>query len=127
VAGSLVLLGVDAQSPYAVLFAALALNGIGGGFAIPAVTAAVMGSSPPALAGIASASLNAGRQVGGVLGVAVLGGIATTTGGVAAGAMHEAALLAALGLAAASALAYTLGPARERVAAEPALAVSRTR
>ena len=127
VVGSLILLGVDAQSPYGVLMAALALNGIGGGFAIPAVTGAVMGSAPTALAGIASASLNAGRQVGGVLGVAVLGGIATVGGGVEAGAMHDAVLLAALGLAAASALAYTLGPSRERVAAEPALAVSRTR
>ena len=89
VAGSLILLGVDSGSPYGVLMAALALNGIGGGFAIPAVTAAVMGSAPTALAGIASASLNAGRQVGGVLGVAVLGGIATAGGHVEPAAMHE--------------------------------------
>src|SRR5262249_5322106 len=127
VAGSLILLGVDQHSPYGVLMAALALNGVGGGFAIPAVTAAVMGSAPAALAGIASASLNAGRQGGGVLRVAVLRGLAPAGGRVEGGAMHGAAVLAALGLAGASALSIALGPARARVVAEPALAASRAR
>jgi len=125
VAGSLILLGVDSGSPYGVLMAALALNGVGGGFAIPAVTAAVMGSAPAALAGIASASLNAGRQVGGVLGVAVLGGIATAGGHVEPAAMHDAALLAAIGLAMASALAFTLRPPAPVVAGEAVLAGTR--
>jgi DHA2 family methylenomycin A resistance protein-like MFS transporter len=123
VVGSLILIGVDADSSYPVLMAGLALNGIGGGLAIPAVTSAVMGSAPPALAGIASATLNAGRQVGGVLGVAVLGGMAAAGGRVEAGAMHEAVVIAALGLAAASALSYALGPPRAAVAAKPAFAL----
>jgi DHA2 family methylenomycin A resistance protein-like MFS transporter len=128
VAGSLILLGVDGDSPYGVMMVALALNGIGGGLAIPAVTSAVMGSAPIALAGVASAALNAGRQVGGVLGVAVLGGLATAGDHVQAGAMHDAVLLAALGLAAASALSLTLGPPREpAVAAEPAFALRGSR
>jgi DHA2 family methylenomycin A resistance protein-like MFS transporter len=127
VVGSLILVGVDANSPYPVLMAGLALNGIGGGLAIPAVTSAVMGSAPPALAGIASATLNAGRQVGGVLGVAVLGGMAAAGGRVEAGAMHEAVVLAALGLAAASALSYALGPPRAAVAAKPAFAMRSSR
>jgi DHA2 family methylenomycin A resistance protein-like MFS transporter len=75
-----------------------------------------------ALAGIASATLNAGRQVGGVLGVAVLGGMATAGGGVEAGAMHAAVVLAALALAAASALALGLGPARAAGGRTPVLA-----
>jgi MFS transporter, DHA2 family, methylenomycin A resistance protein len=123
VVGSLILLGVDGDSPYGVLMAGLALNGIGGGLAIPAVTSAVMGSAPTALAGIASATLNAGRQVGGVLGVAVLGGMAAAGGSVEAGAMHDAVALAALGLAAASALSYVLGPPRTAVARKPAFAM----
>lgn len=127
VAGSAILLGVDAHSPYGVLMAGLALNGIGGGLAIPAVTSAVMGAAPPALAGIASASLNAGRQVGGVLGVAVLGGMATAGGGVAVGAMHDAIVVAAAGLAVASGLAYVLGPPRAAVPAEAALALRGSR
>jgi len=123
VVGSAILVGVDADSPYAVLLAALALNGIGGGLAIPAVTSAVMGAAPPALAGIASASLNAGRQVGGVLGVAVLGGMATVGSSIDAGAMHAAVVVAAGGLALASALAYVLGPPRATVPAKAALAL----
>jgi DHA2 family methylenomycin A resistance protein-like MFS transporter len=124
VVGSLSLLAVDGSSSYGVLVIGLALNGIGGGLAIPAVTSAVMGSAPTALAGIASATLNAGRQVGGVLGVAVLGGLAAGSGGVEAGAMHEAVVIAALGLAVASALSYALGPPRAAVAAaKPAFAL----
>jgi MFS transporter, DHA2 family, methylenomycin A resistance protein len=125
VVGSLILLGVDTGSPYGVLMAALALNGIGGGFAIPAVTATVMSAAPTNLAGVASASLNAGRQVGGVLGVAVLGGMATAAGHVDIGAMHNAAALAALGLAAASALSLALRPPRVRAARDAVLAGSR--
>jgi len=128
VAGSLSLLAVDGSSSYPVLVVGLALNGIGGGLAIPAVTSAVMGSAPAALAGIASATLNAGRQVGGVLGVAVLGGLAAGGGRVEAGAMHEAVVIAALGLAVASALAYALGPPRAAVAtAKPAFALRGSR
>jgi len=127
VVGSLILIGVDANSPYAVLMAGLALNGIGGGLAIPAVTSAVMGSAPPALAGIASATLNAGRQVGGVLGVAVLSGLTVAGGSVEARAMHEAVVIAALALAAASALSYVLGPPRAAVAAKPAFVMRGSR
>jgi DHA2 family methylenomycin A resistance protein-like MFS transporter len=128
VVGSLSLLAVDGSSSYPVLLVGLVLNGIGGGLAIPAVTSAVMGSAPAALAGVASATLNAGRQVGGVLGVAVLGGLAAGGGGVEAGAMHEAVVIAALGLAVASALAYALGPPRAAaVAAKPAFALRGSR
>ena len=124
VAAALILLGVDAHSSYGVLVAGLALNGAGGGLAIPAVTAGVMGSAPTALAGIASAALNAGRQTGGVLGVAVLGGVATAGDHVTATGMHRAALLAGLGLAIASVLSLRLGEPRGAVAGarEPALA-----
>jgi MFS transporter, DHA2 family, methylenomycin A resistance protein len=127
VAGSAILLGVDGDSPYGVLLAGLALNGIGGGLAIPAVTSAVMGAAPPALAGIASASLNAGRQVGGVLGVAVLGGMATAGARVEPGAMHAAIVVAAAGLALASALAYVLGPPRTAISGKAALALRGSR
>ena len=122
VAGALALLAVDADSSYGVLMVGLALNGLGGGLAIPAVTAGVMGSAPPALAGIASATLNAGRQIGGVLGVAVLGGIAAGAGGVEVAGMHRAVLIAALGLAVASALSLRLREPRTAVAGQAALA-----
>jgi len=119
--GALLLLGIDEHSPYALMVVGLALNGAGGGLAIPAVTAGVMGAAPVALAGIASAALNAGRQVGGVLGVAVLGGLATTGDGVGIAEMHEALMLAAAGLAIAAALALAL-PAAPRAVPATALA-----
>jgi predicted MFS family arabinose efflux permease len=122
VAGALALLAVDGDSSYGVLMVGLALNGLGGGLAIPAVTSGVMGSAPPALAGIASATLNAGRQIGGVLGVAVLGGIAAGGGGVEVAGMHQAVVIAALGLAVASALSLRLREPRPAVARQAALA-----
>ena len=106
--GALLLLGVDAHSSYGVMVVGLGLNGLGGGLAIPAVTSGVMGAAPVALAGVASAALNAGRQVGGVLGVAVLGGLATAGGGVDVAQMHSALIVAAGGLALAVALAMAL-------------------
>src|SRR5436305_1961534 len=60
-AAAVALVAVDAHSGYAVMLVGLTLNGLGAGLAIPAVTAGVMGSAPTALAGIASAALNAGR------------------------------------------------------------------
>ena len=83
-----------------------------------------MSAAPISLAGIASASLNAGRQVGGVLGVAVLGGMATASGHVQAAAMHDAVLLAALALLAASVLSFALRPPGPRAAGEAVLAGS---
>jgi len=123
VGGAIALLRVDEHSAYGVLMVGLALNGLGGGLAIPAVTAGVMGSAPAPLAGIASATLNAGRQVGGVLGVAVLGGIAAGGGRVEVAGMHQAVLIAAVGLAVASALSVRLRePRAETVRARAALA-----
>ncbi|MEY2533963.1 MAG: transporter, family, methylenomycin resistance protein [bacterium] len=119
-AGAFVLVGVDLDSSYGFLMVGLALSGMGGGLAVPAITAGVMGSAPTALAGVASATLNAGRQVGGVLGVALLGGLATASGHVEVAAMHSALLIAGVALVLAGALAFAL-PARER-ARSPELA-----
>jgi DHA2 family methylenomycin A resistance protein-like MFS transporter len=117
-----VLLGVDGNSGYGVMLAGLTLNGLGAGLAIPAVTAAVMGAAPPALAGIASAALNAGRQVGGVVGVAVLGGLATAGGHAQVAGMHRAFAVAALALAGAAVLGLGLRAPATVPAAQPALA-----
>ncbi|WP_372663098.1 MFS transporter [Amycolatopsis kentuckyensis] len=60
---------------------ALAMLGFGVSLAIPSLLTAVVGSAPRELAGIAGGALNASRQTGAVLGVAVLGALlnATTT------------------------------------------------
>lgn len=58
---------------------ALILLGFGVSLAIPALLTAVVGSAPRELAGIAGGALNAARQTGAVLGVAILGSLLTVT------------------------------------------------
>jgi len=101
-AGALPLLVADAHTPFAVLWLGLILFGAGAGVAIPAMTTAVVGAVPPAQIGVASAALNASRQTGGVLGVALLGGLVTS--GSFIDGMHLALGAVALALLAAAAL-----------------------
>jgi DHA2 family methylenomycin A resistance protein-like MFS transporter len=58
---------------------ALALLGFGVSLAIPSLLTAVVGSAPPDLVGRAGGALNASRQTGAVLGVAILGALAHTS------------------------------------------------
>lgn len=120
-AGSLLLLLAAEDAPYALLLPNLLLVGFGGGFMLPPATTAVVSSAPPERAGIASAIVNSSRQIGGVLGVALLGALAA--GG------SDAAFVAGLRLAglvcagtlltgAAVSLAYARTP--QKAAAETA-------
>ncbi len=68
---------VEVATPYADLWYVLALAGFGMSIVMTPMTAAVMNSVPPERAGMASATTNAGREVGGVLGIALLGAIVT--------------------------------------------------
>ena len=69
---------------------------------MPAATTAALEAAPAELAGVASGTLNAARQVGGAIGVALLGTLAAGAGGtqaalaVAAGAFLLGAAVAAL-------------------------------
>ena len=65
------------------------------------MTSVVVGAAGPEHAGVASGVLNAGRQAGGALGVALLGSLLTGTGQ----GQHALALLVPLSVAAASLLA----------------------
>jgi DHA2 family methylenomycin A resistance protein-like MFS transporter len=49
------------------------LLGVSLGYITPAMTTGVLTTSPPAMAGVASGILNAGRQMGGAVGVALMG------------------------------------------------------
>jgi DHA2 family methylenomycin A resistance protein-like MFS transporter len=57
----------------AVILLGFGLLGIALGFITPAMTTGVLASSPAGMAGVASGILNAGRQVGGSIGVALMG------------------------------------------------------
>jgi EmrB/QacA subfamily drug resistance transporter len=56
----------------------LALFGLGAGIAMPAATELIMSTLPPARAGVGSAVNDTVREVGGALGVAVIGSIAAS-------------------------------------------------
>jgi EmrB/QacA subfamily drug resistance transporter len=76
VGGSLLVLSTaTVDSGYALVGASLGLMGLGMGLAMAPATDAIMGTLPPAKAGIGSAMNDVVREVGGTLGVAVLGSI----------------------------------------------------
>ncbi len=64
---------VDAQTSYLLLAGLLAVLGFGLASVLPAMTEAAISHAPRAQSGIASGMLNVSRQVGGVIGVAILG------------------------------------------------------
>jgi EmrB/QacA subfamily drug resistance transporter len=74
---SLTRLTID-SSYWTVIFPSFVFVGAGVSMSMPTTTGVAMGSVDPARAGIASGVVNSSRQVGGALGVAVLGSIAAT-------------------------------------------------
>jgi EmrB/QacA subfamily drug resistance transporter len=108
---------------YLELGIALTVAGVGTSLCFPTVGNAVMGSVPPAEAGVASGTNSALRELGGVFGVAVLAAVFTHQGVYASPqafvdrfqpALLTGALLTALGIVAA-----LLAPARTRPGEAP--------
>jgi DHA2 family methylenomycin A resistance protein-like MFS transporter len=87
------LVAAGAHTAYLVLVLPLMAAGLGMSLTVPAATAAVMGSAPADRAGLASGVVNTARQVGGALGVALLGALVSHRAGFTAG-MHTAMLIA---------------------------------
>jgi DHA2 family methylenomycin A resistance protein-like MFS transporter len=56
-----------------VMLLGFGLLGVALGYVTPAMTTGVLTASPPSMSGLASGTLNAGRQVGGAIGVALMG------------------------------------------------------
>jgi len=69
---------VDASSPAALLSVTLGVVGVGLGLVLPQATNGILGSVPRQKSGIASAVNDATSELGGSLGVAVLGAVLTT-------------------------------------------------
>ncbi|ORM30181.1 MFS transporter [Williamsia sp. 1135] len=76
-AGLLVLSRLDVTSSYWLLLAGLIPLGIGMGTAMTPATSAITGALPRAQQGVASAMNDLSREVGGALGIAVLGSVLT--------------------------------------------------
>jgi DHA2 family methylenomycin A resistance protein-like MFS transporter len=88
-AGTAILAVASLHTPYLALVPGLFLLGLGMAATMPSMTASVMIAAPREFAGIASGILNAARQVGGVLGVALLGALIADRARFTAG-MHTA-------------------------------------
>ncbi|GCE29876.1 MFS transporter [Dictyobacter alpinus] len=73
--GTILLLLGETGNTIVVLLAGEIMLGLGCGMTVPAMTTAILNTVPRNQVGVASALLNASRQVGGVLGVAILGSI----------------------------------------------------
>jgi len=88
-AGLIGLVAAGPHTPYLMLVLPMIAAGSGMALTMPAATSAVVESAPADRGGIASGGVNAARQAGGVLGVAVLGSLvsvrATFIGGLRAG------------------------------------------
>jgi EmrB/QacA subfamily drug resistance transporter len=77
---SLLLFGtLDETSTFWAILPGLVVGGIGMGLTMAPTTAAAMGSVPVDKAGVGSAVINAMRQVGGSLGIAVMGTLVATS------------------------------------------------
>ncbi|MEV0840335.1 MFS transporter [Actinocatenispora sera] len=70
----------DARTPFGWVAVFAAIFGLIG-TAMPAMTAVVLDASPPGRAALGSAVLNTARQIGGLLGVAILGSVLAPRGG----------------------------------------------
>jgi hypothetical protein len=103
---------------YAELGAALVVTGVGTSMCLPTVANAAVGSVPPREAGVASGAYNALRQLGGVIGVAILAAVFVHRGGYASPRVFvdgfAPALWVGAGLSALGVIAALLSPGRVR-------------
>lgn len=94
-AGLFGLMAAGAHTPYALIVAPLTATGFGMAFTMPAATTTVVEAAPGGRAGVASGAINAGRQVGSTIGVALLGTLVAAAGRPAAMAAAGAAFVVA--------------------------------
>lgn len=94
-AGAWMLRDIGAVTPYHAILPGLLLLPFGVGLAVPIMTTVVLGTVPRSCAGVASGVLNAVRQTGGAIGVALFGALIARSGsGLCDAFTASAALLA---------------------------------
>jgi MFS transporter, DHA2 family, methylenomycin A resistance protein len=79
---------------YLLLIGPLVGAGFGMSFTMPAATTAVVDGAPPKRAGLASGAINAARQLGGVIGIAVLGALVSGSTSHFVTGLHTAVIIA---------------------------------
>jgi MFS transporter, DHA2 family, methylenomycin A resistance protein len=105
--GCLMLLGIEPGTSYWKTFGQLIMIGGGLGLLVPPLTSALLGSVEKSRSGIAAGVLNATRQTGSVLGVALFGSLIGQANDFIAGA--HAALIISTGLLVVAAIAIWRG------------------
>ena len=111
--GCLALLGIQPDSSYATIVAqTIAMSG-GLGLLVPPLTSTLLGSVDRSRSGIAAGVLNATRQTGSVLGVALFGSLAGGTGTFMTG-LHASLIISAGVLLAAAAAIWFGAPVAPR-------------
>ena len=111
--GYALLTALRADSSYALMLPAFALIPCGMGTAVPAMTSTVLASVERHWGGTVSGALNAARQAGGAVGVAVFGAVGAGGGNAVVHGLHVSAGISAVLLVAAAAIARTWVPGRE--------------
>ena len=105
---------ITATTPYSDLILPFLIAGTGLGFFLAPITRLTLRYAPGQLEGIASGTSNALRQIGTVLGIAVLGSVFSAAGGLGSPGQFTTGLTAALTVSAAilgaSALVVLLAP-----------------
>jgi MFS transporter, DHA2 family, methylenomycin A resistance protein len=104
-AGCAALLGITQGTPYWAIGPQLIAMGAGLGLLVPPLTATLLGSVDKSHSGVAAGVLNATRQTGSVLGVALFGSLLGATGAFTTGARIALIISIVLLLAAAGAIA----------------------
>jgi DHA2 family methylenomycin A resistance protein-like MFS transporter len=116
--GLLLLLG--AGSPYSLMLLPFALMPSGMGLGVPAMTTSVLAAVDKHVSGVAAGVLNAARQAGGAIGIALFGALAgDSPAGIVAG-LHTSALIAAALLLLAAGLAFVAVKSKEAPRAKSA-------
>lgn len=102
-AGFALLLGLGPGTGYLRMLPGFALIPLGMGLAVPAMTTTILSAVDKSASGVAAAVLNAARQAGGAVGVALFGAFAAN--GHIVGGLHAGVLTATAAMLAAAALA----------------------
>jgi MFS transporter, DHA2 family, methylenomycin A resistance protein len=113
--GCLLLLGIKSGTSYAAICGQLIAIGAGLGVLVPPLTSALLGSVEKSRSGVAAGMLNATRQTGSVLGVALFGSLVEQSGAFVAGARVSFIISAALLSVAAAAILFGASMTGDRV------------
>jgi DHA2 family methylenomycin A resistance protein-like MFS transporter len=105
-AGCLAMLGIEAGTSYWAICAQLIAISTGLGLLVPPLTSTLLGSVEKSRSGIAAGVLNATRQTGSVLGVALFGSLIGQSGGFVSGVHASLIISAGLLLAAGGAIGW---------------------